>query len=192
MLHHCNQLKTKTILESFKRNHFRKKKNRCRAWTLGPNQGWAGPSPTSAYKPRLPRSPSTPPPSKTLEAPLAPSGGRLLLEIALALPTMVSFPTPTYIQFPLQPRRIESSAPLCPSKRIRRRLLTGGFFFFFLQSQETVNPKAYPLADAQLTISILEIIQQAANYKQLKKGANEGISFPMLSALFVNFGAFVA
>ncbi|CAL5082089.1 unnamed protein product [Urochloa decumbens] len=40
-------------------------------------------------------------------------------------------------------------------------------------SQEAVNPKAYPLADAQLTLSILEIIQQAANYKQLKKGANE-------------------
>ncbi|CAN6233718.1 unnamed protein product [Urochloa humidicola] len=40
-------------------------------------------------------------------------------------------------------------------------------------SQEAVNPKAYPLADAQLTTSILDIIQQAANYKQLKKGANE-------------------
>lgn len=35
------------------------------------------------------------------------------------------------------------------------------------------NPKAYPLADAQLTISILDIVQQASNYKQLKKGANE-------------------
>ena len=34
------------------------------------------------------------------------------------------------------------------------------------------NPKAYPLADAQLTISILDIVQQANNYKQLKKGAN--------------------
>lgn len=37
-----------------------------------------------------------------------------------------------------------------------------------------MNPKAYPLADAQLTITILDLIQQAANYKQLKKGANEG------------------
>jgi ribosomal protein L7Ae-like RNA K-turn-binding protein len=27
---------------------------------------------------------------------------------------------------------------------------------------------------AQLTNSILEIVQQATNYKQLKKGANEG------------------
>ncbi|OAY70016.1 NHP2-like protein 1, partial [Ananas comosus] len=42
-----------------------------------------------------------------------------------------------------------------------------------LKSQEQVNPKAYPLADAQLTITILDLIQQAANYKQLKKGANE-------------------
>jgi len=39
-----------------------------------------------------------------------------------------------------------------------------------------VNPKAYPLADAQLTITILDLVQQAANYKQLKKGANEGFS----------------
>ena len=37
------------------------------------------------------------------------------------------------------------------------------------------NPKAYPLADAQLTITILDITQQASNYKQLKKGANEAI-----------------
>jgi hypothetical protein len=40
--------------------------------------------------------------------------------------------------------------------------------------ESVVNPKAYPLADAQLTMGILDIIQQAANYKQLKKGANEG------------------
>ncbi|PNH02756.1 ribonucleoprotein-associated protein [Tetrabaena socialis] len=38
---------------------------------------------------------------------------------------------------------------------------------------EAVNPKAYPLAEAQLTNTILDIVQQAANYKQLKKGANE-------------------
>jgi len=38
---------------------------------------------------------------------------------------------------------------------------------------EAVNPKAYPLADAALTQKILELIQQAANYKQLRKGANE-------------------
>merc|ERR1712046_265301 len=38
---------------------------------------------------------------------------------------------------------------------------------------EEVNPKAYPLADAHLTKTILDVIQQAASYKQLKKGANE-------------------
>ena len=36
-----------------------------------------------------------------------------------------------------------------------------------------VNPKAYPLADAKLTVSILDLAQQATNYKQIKKGANE-------------------
>eukprot|EP01038_Epipyxis_sp_PR26KG_P013460 gene13460-18056_t len=36
-----------------------------------------------------------------------------------------------------------------------------------------VNPKAYPLADSELTVSILDLVQQASNYKQLKKGANE-------------------
>eukprot|EP00325_Prymnesiales_sp_UTEX-LB-985_P021863 CAMPEP_0174716228 /NCGR_PEP_ID=MMETSP1094-20130205/23318_1 /TAXON_ID=156173 /ORGANISM="Chrysochromulina brevifilum, Strain UTEX LB 985" /LENGTH=127 /DNA_ID=CAMNT_0015915925 /DNA_START=11 /DNA_END=394 /DNA_ORIENTATION=+ len=35
------------------------------------------------------------------------------------------------------------------------------------------NPKAFPLADAQMSITILDVVQQAANYKQLKKGANE-------------------
>merc|ERR1712043_117342 len=38
---------------------------------------------------------------------------------------------------------------------------------------DEVNPKAYPLADPQLTQKILELVQQAANYKQLLKGANE-------------------
>lgn len=36
------------------------------------------------------------------------------------------------------------------------------------------NPKAFPLADAELTVEILDLVQQAVNYKQLKKGANEG------------------
>ena len=33
--------------------------------------------------------------------------------------------------------------------------------------------QAYPLADAQLSITILDLVSQANNYKQLKKGANE-------------------
>ncbi|CAH1274365.1 NHP2-like protein 1 isoform X2 [Branchiostoma lanceolatum] len=40
-------------------------------------------------------------------------------------------------------------------------------------TEAEVNPKAYPLADAQLTTQILDLVQQAANYKQLRKGANE-------------------
>lgn len=53
------------------------------------------------------------------------------------------------------------------------------FFYIFLcnllQTGESVSSKAYPLADAQLTITIMDLVQQAANYKQLKKGANEGM-----------------
>ncbi|XP_071962538.1 NHP2-like protein 1 [Antedon mediterranea] len=40
-------------------------------------------------------------------------------------------------------------------------------------ASEEVNPKAFPLADPQLTVTILDLIQQASNYKQLRKGANE-------------------
>ena len=48
-----------------------------------------------------------------------------------------------------------------------------------------MNPKAYPLADAQLTITILDLVQQAANYKQLKKGANEGSVLCLVFVFFV-------
>ena len=36
-----------------------------------------------------------------------------------------------------------------------------------------MSEKAFPLADADLTIALLDLIQQATNYKQTKKGANE-------------------
>ncbi|QSL64336.1 hypothetical protein MERGE_001636 [Pneumocystis wakefieldiae] len=36
-----------------------------------------------------------------------------------------------------------------------------------------INPKAFPLADTSLTQQILDLVQQASHYKQLKKGANE-------------------
>lgn len=36
-----------------------------------------------------------------------------------------------------------------------------------------MSEKAFPLADADLTIAILDLVQQATNYKQTKKGANE-------------------
>ncbi|KAH9504078.1 RNA binding protein snu13 [Bulinus truncatus] len=42
-----------------------------------------------------------------------------------------------------------------------------------MAASEEVNSKAYPLADQKLTEQILELVQQASNYKQLKKGANE-------------------
>ena len=42
-----------------------------------------------------------------------------------------------------------------------------------MAEEEEVNPKAYPLAKENLTVTILDVVQQAANYKQLKKGANE-------------------
>ena len=35
------------------------------------------------------------------------------------------------------------------------------------------NPKAFPLADTQLSNKIVDLVQQASHYKQLKKGANE-------------------
>lgn len=43
-------------------------------------------------------------------------------------------------------------------------------------AEDGANPKAYPLSGADLTVTILDLIQQASNYKQLKKGANEGES----------------
>ncbi|KAL0227221.1 hypothetical protein P9112_014545 [Eukaryota sp. TZLM1-RC] len=36
-----------------------------------------------------------------------------------------------------------------------------------------VSSKAYPLADGDLTVAILDLVQQGQNYKQLRKGANE-------------------
>ena len=36
------------------------------------------------------------------------------------------------------------------------------------------------MADPQLTHNILDLVQQASNYKQLKKGANEGMSFVII------------
>ncbi|XP_072030018.1 NHP2-like protein 1 [Amphiura filiformis] len=38
---------------------------------------------------------------------------------------------------------------------------------------DEVNPKAYPLADPELTKKILDLVQQSVNYKQIRKGANE-------------------
>merc|ERR1711935_15750 len=50
-----------------------------------------------------------------------------------------------------------------------------GLFFFnlLLNMSDSKQSKAFPLADNQTTTSILELLQQAMHYKQLKKGANE-------------------
>ena len=45
---------------------------------------------------------------------------------------------------------------------------------FVLQSADDVSPKAFAIADDELTQKILNLVQQASNYKQLWKGANEG------------------
>lgn len=37
----------------------------------------------------------------------------------------------------------------------------------------TPNPKAFPLANSELSEQILSVVQQATNLRQLKKGANE-------------------
>lgn len=34
--------------------------------------------------------------------------------------------------------------------------------------------KAFPLATEEMNSVLLDLVQQACNYKQLKKGANEG------------------
>jgi U4/U6 small nuclear ribonucleoprotein SNU13 len=40
-------------------------------------------------------------------------------------------------------------------------------------SANEASAKAYPLAKPDMTASILDLVQQAYNYKQLRKGANE-------------------
>lgn len=42
-----------------------------------------------------------------------------------------------------------------------------------MADEQEVNPKAYPLADPSLTTKILNLVQQANNYQQLRRGANE-------------------
>lgn len=40
-------------------------------------------------------------------------------------------------------------------------------------SEGDVHPKAYPLAEGKLGAQIVDLVQRASEYKQLKKGANE-------------------
>ena len=40
-------------------------------------------------------------------------------------------------------------------------------------SAAAVDPRAFPLADSALSNGLLDLVQQASHYKQLRKGANE-------------------
>ncbi|KAI9176144.1 RNA binding protein snu13 [Blastocladiella emersonii ATCC 22665] len=68
-------------------------------------------------------------------------------------------------------------AAKAPVKRNRARLLTldppSEHLPVSTINMSAPNPKAFPLADATLTNTILDLVQQASHYKQLKKGANE-------------------
>lgn len=41
---------------------------------------------------------------------------------------------------------------------------------------------AWPIADSALSQEILDLVQQASHYRQLKKGANEVIFYPSTCA----------
>lgn len=47
------------------------------------------------------------------------------------------------------------------------------FFLIFQGTQ--ASPKAFPISNPELTTKILDVLRLAAEHKQLKKGANEGI-----------------
>jgi U4/U6 small nuclear ribonucleoprotein SNU13 len=49
-----------------------------------------------------------------------------------------------------------------------------------MSENQEVNPKAYPLAPPELSNRILDLLQQAVSYKQIRKGANEGIFFSLI------------
>lgn len=51
-----------------------------------------------------------------------------------------------------------------------------------LLSHTKFDPSAWPVADQALTQEILDLVQQAGHYRQLKKGANEGERRPKNSS----------
>jgi U4/U6 small nuclear ribonucleoprotein SNU13 len=60
---------------------------------------------------------------------------------------------------------------LNPYKKKRQAVLQKIIrYLYFMQ-----NPKAYPIADQNLSIQILDLIEIAKDFKQIKKGANEAI-----------------
>ena len=51
------------------------------------------------------------------------------------------------------------------------------------------SSKAFPLSDTEMTRKILDLLQQSCNYKQLRKGANEGrqLRLSQSSAYFLTY-----
>jgi hypothetical protein len=76
------------------------------------------------------------------------------------------------------PRATRAATPRIADTPVRAQSAGAGAAAGGAGAASGVNPKAYPLADAALTVSILDLVQQATNFKQLKKGANEGENTP--------------
>ena len=53
-------------------------------------------------------------------------------------------------------------------------MCTNLFFRFADKHSQEVNKKAFPLASTTLDRAIMDLVNEANNHKQLKKGANEG------------------
>ena len=70
---------------------------------------------------------------------------------------------------------------LCPFVNLRLTIFVPHNVFYSTASQSTSaskganapNPKAVPLADQELTVSILDLVQRSATHRLMKKGANE-------------------
>lgn len=46
-------------------------------------------------------------------------------------------------------------------------------YFYSLMATDGISEKAFPLAQSTLSTQVLDLVQQASNYKSVKKGANE-------------------
>ena len=68
---------------------------------------------------------------------------------------------------------IEASLNLCSHHKIIPLVVARIYSTTSIREIPTMSEKAFPLADADLTIALLDLVQQATNYKQTKKGANE-------------------
>lgn len=74
--------------------------------------------------------------------------------------------------FSIQSKRVSShcSDPVCERTLSQQTPLTSNTVPTMAD-----NPSAaWPIADEALSQNILDLVQQASNYRQLKKGANEG------------------